>query len=64
MPRQRFVNITTNVPIRILVDAHAMGQQLGRTVIVENHPGASGNLAAEAVACALSWQTLHVGAKS
>jgi tripartite-type tricarboxylate transporter receptor subunit TctC len=30
--------------------AHAMGQQLGRTVVVENRPGAGGNLAAEAVA--------------
>ncbi len=32
------------------VVAHAMGQQLGRTVVVENRPGAGGNLAAEAVA--------------
>ncbi len=53
-----------NAPIRILVGApaggstdtmarvvaHAMGQQLGRTVVVENRPGAGGNLAAEAVA--------------
>ena len=53
-----------NTPIRILVGApaggstdtmarvvaHAMGQQLGRTVVVENRPGAGGNLAAEAVA--------------
>jgi tripartite-type tricarboxylate transporter receptor subunit TctC len=30
--------------------AQAMGHQLGRTVIVENRPGAGGNLAAEAVA--------------
>jgi len=30
--------------------AQAMGQQLGRTVVVENRPGAGGNLAAEAVA--------------
>jgi tripartite-type tricarboxylate transporter receptor subunit TctC len=30
--------------------AQAMGQQLNRTVIVENRPGAGGNLAAEAVA--------------
>ena len=51
-------------PIRILVGApaggstdtmartvaHAMGQQLGRPVVVENRPGAGGNLAAEAVA--------------
>ena len=51
-------------PIRILVGApaggstdtmaravaHAMGQQLGRVVVVENRPGAGGNLAAEAVA--------------
>lgn len=57
-------NITANAPIRILVGApaggstdtmarvvaHAMGQQLGRTVVVENRPGAGGNLAAEAVA--------------
>ena len=57
-------NITTHAPIRILVGApaggstdtmarvvaHAMGQQLGRTVVVENRPGAGGNLAAEAVA--------------
>ena len=53
-----------NAPIRILVGApaggstdtmarvvaHAMGQQLGRTVVVENRAGAGGNLAAEAVA--------------
>jgi tripartite-type tricarboxylate transporter receptor subunit TctC len=32
------------------VVAHAMGQQLGRTVVVENRAGAGGNLAAEAVA--------------
>jgi tripartite-type tricarboxylate transporter receptor subunit TctC len=32
------------------VVAQAMGQQLGRTVVVENRPGAGGNLAAEAVA--------------
>lgn len=51
-------------PVRILVGApaggstdtmartvaQAMGQQLNRTVIVENRPGAGGNLAAEAVA--------------
>lgn len=56
--------IATNAPIRILVGApaggstdtmarvvaQAMGQQLGRTVVVENRPGAGGNLAAEAVA--------------
>ncbi|CAN1554435.1 PBP2_Bug27 domain containing protein [Burkholderiaceae bacterium] len=57
---------TTNAtaPVRILVGApaggstdtmaravaHAMGQQLGRTVVVENRPGAGGNLAADAVA--------------
>lgn len=57
-------NIAANAPIRILVGApaggstdtmarvvaQAMGQQLGRTVVVENRPGAGGNLAAEAVA--------------
>jgi len=51
-------------PIRILVGApaggstdtmaravaYAMSQQLGRAVVVENRPGAGGNLAAEAVA--------------
>jgi tripartite-type tricarboxylate transporter receptor subunit TctC len=53
-----------NAPVRILVGApaggstdtmaravaQAMGQKLGRTVVVENRPGAGGNLAAEAVA--------------
>lgn len=57
-------NTPANAPIRILVGApaggstdtmarvvaQAMGQQLGRTVVVENRPGAGGNLAAEAVA--------------
>lgn len=52
------------VPVRILVGApaggttdtmaralaKALGQQLGRTVVVENKPGVGGNLAAEAVA--------------
>ena len=52
------------VPVRILVGApaggttdtmaralaQALGQQLGRTVVVENKPGVGGNLAAEAVA--------------
>ncbi len=56
--------VTPLAPVRILVGApaggstdtmaravaQAMGQQLGRTVIVENRPGAGGNLAAEAVA--------------
>jgi tripartite-type tricarboxylate transporter receptor subunit TctC len=56
-----------NAPVRILVGApaggstdtmaravaQAMGQQLGRTVVVENRPGAGGNLAAEAVARAV-----------
>ena len=54
----------TNAPIRILVGATSGGttdtmarvvsqvltQTLGRTVVVENRPGAAGNLAAEAVA--------------
>ena len=54
----------TTAPVRILVGApaggttdtmaravaQAMGQKLGRTVLVENRPGAGGNLAAEAVA--------------
>lgn len=53
-----------NAPIRIMVGAPAggstdtlarnlaseMGRQLGRTVVVENRPGAGGNIAAEAVA--------------
>ena len=57
-------NTNATAPVRILVGApaggstdtmaravaHAMGQQLGRTVVVENRPGAGGNLAAEAVA--------------
>jgi tripartite-type tricarboxylate transporter receptor subunit TctC len=30
--------------------AHSLGTQLGRTVVVENRPGAGGNLAADAVA--------------
>jgi len=56
--------VTPLAPVRILVGApaggstdtmaravaQAMGHQLGRTVIVENRPGAGGNLAAEAVA--------------
>ncbi len=57
-------SLSSAAPVRILVGApaggstdtmaravaHAMGQQLGRTVVVENRPGAGGNLAAEAVA--------------
>jgi tripartite-type tricarboxylate transporter receptor subunit TctC len=55
---------TANAPVRILVGApaggttdtmaralaQALGQQLGRTVLVENKPGAGGNLAADMVA--------------
>ena len=54
----------TQPPIKILVGApaggttdtmarslaHSLGTQLGRTVVVENRPGAGGNLAADAVA--------------
>ncbi len=57
-------SLNATAPVRILVGApaggstdtmaravaHAMGQQLGRTIVVENRPGAGGNLAAEAVA--------------
>ena len=39
---------TTDTMARTL--AQAMGQQLGRTVVVENRPGAGGNIAAEVVA--------------
>ncbi len=39
---------TTDTTARIL--AHALSQQLSRNVVVENHPGAGGNLAAELVA--------------
>jgi len=39
---------TTDTMARTL--AQALGAQLGRTVVVENKPGAGGNLAAEAVA--------------
>lgn len=54
----------TSAPMRILVGAppggstdtmaralaHELGRQLARTVVVENRPGAGGNIAAEAVA--------------
>lgn len=57
-------SLAQGAPIRILVGAPAggstdtlarnlaneMGRQLGRTVVVENRPGAGGNIAAEAVA--------------
>ena len=39
---------TTDTMARTL--AHSLGTQLGRTVVVENRPGAGGNLAADAVA--------------
>lgn len=39
---------TTDIMARTL--GQAMGSQLGRTVVVENKPGAGGNLAADAVA--------------
>ena len=56
--------VNNTAPIRILVGApaggttdtmartlaQAMGQSLGRNVVVENKPGAGGNIAAEAVA--------------
>jgi len=58
------VHAQTQAPVRILVGAPAggstdtlarslaseMGRQLSRTVIVENRPGAGGNIAADAVA--------------
>ena len=42
---------TTDTMARVL--AQAMGSQLGRAVVVENRPGAGGNLAAELVAKAV-----------
>jgi tripartite-type tricarboxylate transporter receptor subunit TctC len=59
--------VTSAMPVRILVGApaggttdtmarslaQALGTQLGRTVVVENKPGAGGNVAAEMVARAV-----------
>ena len=49
---------TPDVAARIL--AEALGKSLGQTVVVENRPGASGNIAADAVAKARDDHTLGV----
>ncbi len=49
---------TPDVAARVLADA--MGKAFGQTVIVENRPGASGNVAADAVAKAADDHTLGV----
>ena len=49
---------TPDIAARVLADA--MGKAFGQTVVVENRPGASGNLAADAVAKASDDHTLGV----
>lgn len=49
---------TPDIAARVL--AEAMGKAFGQTVVVENRPGASGNLAADAVAKATDDHTLGV----
>ena len=49
---------TPDMAARVLADA--LGRALGQTVVVENRPGASGNLAADAVAKAVDDHTLGV----
>lgn len=49
---------TPDIAARVL--AEAMGKAFGQTVVVENRPGASGNLAADAVAKASDDHTLGV----